>query len=275
MKYKLIAVDIDGTLLNSKGELTQRTRDAIHKAWKDGIVFTISTGRPIQGVMPLVEEIGLDIPLITYNGSMVLTATTREVIYQRVMEAHAVRDVYKLGISWDVTMLVWSNNRLYTNRVDELSEKYSSLTNTPLELIESLEELEEEITKILWYDEVERINEMLASIPGVFQNESVVYHTSRPYFLEFVDKGASKAIAIEVLSQNYQIEREQVIAIGDSYNDESMLEYAGLGVAMGNAPEDIKAIADVITASCDEDGVAAAIEKYVYGGTLDEGNSDQ
>lgn len=275
MKYKLIAVDIDGTLLNSQGILTKRTRDTIHRLWKDGIHFAISTGRPIQGVMPLVEEIGLDLPLITYNGSMVLTATTREVIYQRVMEPHAVRDVYALGESLGVTMLLWSNNRLYTNRVNEKSKYYSKITNTELERIDSLETLEKETTKILWHDEVERINELLASIPGRFNNESVVYHTSRPYFLEFVDKEASKAIAIEVLSKSYSITRDQVMAIGDSYNDISMLEYAGLGVAMGNAPEDIKKVADVITATCDEDGVAEAIEKYVYGGSLDEGNTDQ
>lgn len=274
MKIKFIAADIDGTLLNSKGELTLKTREAIHRVWKDGIVFAISTGRPIQGVLPLVEEIGLDLPLITYNGSMVLTAKTREVLYERVLVPEGVRQVYELGLQWDVTMLLWSENQLFTNRMDERAHKYSGLTGTPLQPITQLEPLLHKTTKILWYDDVKRIEEYETLLPQFLNNEQIVHHTSRPYFLEFVDREASKAIAIEQMITHYGIKREEVMAIGDGYNDVSMIRYAGLGVAMGNAPEDIKQGADRVTASCDEDGVAQAIEKYVYGGPNDEGSLD-
>ncbi|QSX08268.1 HAD family phosphatase [Alkalibacter rhizosphaerae] len=275
MKYKFIAVDIDGTLLNSKGELTPKTRKWIHRVWKDGILFAISTGRPIQGVMPLIEEIGLDLPLITYNGSMVLMANSKEIIYQRVMKPEAVREVYRLGEKEDLTMILWSENTLFTNRIDGRSKDYASLTGTPLQLVDSLASIEKRITKMLWYDEVDRIQQLAGSIPTVLMNKEVVSHTSLPYFLEFVDRQASKAIAIDVLVRKYGIKREEVMAIGDSYNDASMLEYAGLGVAMGNAPEKIKRLADVVTTGCDEEGVAHAIEKYIYGGLSDERDTDQ
>jgi len=115
LTYKLIAVDIDGTLLNSKGELTQITKDKILKAVDNGVVFTISTGRPIQGVMPLVEKIGLDIPLITYNGSMVLKANTMEVLYSRTVEKSDSRAIYTIGDDWDITIMIWSDNILQPN----------------------------------------------------------------------------------------------------------------------------------------------------------------
>jgi hypothetical protein len=267
LSYKFIAVDIDGTLLNSKGVLTTKTKAAIHRVWNDGIVFAISTGRPIQGVMPLVEEIGLDLPLITYNGSMVLTAKTREIIYQCVMDPQAVHSVYRLGEAWDVTMLIWSENALYTNRIDERSKEYASWTGTPLQLLTSVTSLASKVTKILWYDQVERTRQMAAQVAQVLNNDLVVSHISLPFILEFVDHRASKAIAIDVLAKEYGIRQDEVMAIGDSYNDLTMLEYAGLGVAMANAPEDIRRIADVVTKSCDEEGVAYAIEKFIYGGS--------
>ena len=268
MTYKLIAVDIDGTLLNSKGELTQITKDKILKAVDNGVVFTISTGRPIQGVMPLVEKIGLDIPLITYNGSMVLKANTMEVLYSRTLENSDSRQIYTIGEDWDITMMIWSDNKLYSNKDNKKSNYYSEITNTPLILVNSLEEVSKGVTKFLWYEDEDKIKKFMPELMERLKSETVSVHTSRPYFLEFVDRMASKAIAIEKLSEVYDIKREEVIAIGDSYNDISMLEYAGMGVAMENAPEDIKKIADYITKSCDEDGVAYAIDKFIFGGSI-------
>ncbi|NTW71394.1 MAG: HAD family phosphatase [Eubacteriaceae bacterium] len=265
MKYKLIAVDIDGTLLNSEGKLTEVTRSAIRKAVDAGAVFTISTGRPVQGVTSLVEEIGLDLPLITYNGSMVLKAKTREIIYSRTMTDKDAKMVYQTAVEWDVNMILWSDNKLYSTRDNEKSRYYSHITKTELNIIENFEDIKAGITKILWYEEPEVLKDFLVELDKLLDKDSVVFHTSRPYFLEFVDKGASKAIAIEKLGEEYGIKREEIIAIGDSYNDISMISYAGLGVAMNNAPDDIKAIADYITKSCDEDGVAHVIREFILG----------
>lgn len=268
MTYKLIAVDIDGTLLNSKGELTQKTKEKIVEAVNEGVVFTISTGRPIQGVMPLVEKIGLDIPLITYNGSMVLKAKTMEIIYSRSLMAEDSKKIFQIGSDWDMTMMIWSDNKLYSNKENEKSGHYSQITNTPLIVVKSMEEVEAGVTKFLWYEDENKIKEFMPDLIGRLNSKTVSVHTSRPYFLEFVDSMASKAIAIEKLGEVYDIKREEVIAIGDSYNDISMLEYAGMGIAMDNAPDDIKKIADYVTKSCDDDGVAHAIDRFIFGGKI-------
>ncbi|MBF7096495.1 Cof-type HAD-IIB family hydrolase [Alkalibacter mobilis] len=266
MKYKLIAVDIDGTLLNSQGILTQKTKEQIRRAHEAGVIFTISTGRPIQGVMPLVEEIGLDIPLITYNGAMVLKANTHEIIYEKSLINESALKIYKMGLKIDTTMILWSENKLYSNVDNEKSRFYSGLTNTPMEVIDDIGRLKENITKIIWYENDIKVLELMDMLDREFEDKRVVYHPSRPYFLEFVDSEASKAIAIAKLGEIYGIRREEIIAVGDSYNDISMIEFAGLGVAMDNAPKIIKDKADYITKSCDDDGVAHVIDKIIFGG---------
>jgi hypothetical protein len=118
------------------------------------------------------------------------------------------------------------------------------------------------INKLLWYDEIERINAFEKEMHDLL-GPSVNFHTSQPFFLEFVDVNASKAIALEKLGAYYGIQREEMIAIGDGFNDLSMIEYAGLGVAMENAPEEIKRIADYVTLSNENDGVAYVIEQFI------------
>jgi Cof subfamily protein (haloacid dehalogenase superfamily) len=116
---------------------------------------------------------------------------------------------------------------------------------------------------MLWYDDIERINSFERELHGKL-GPSVNFHTSQPIYLEFVDRNASKAIALEKLGQYYNIKREEMIAVGDGFNDLSMIEYAGLGVAMENAPDEVKKAADFLTLSNEEDGVAFVIEKFIF-----------
>lgn len=263
MKYKLIAADIDGTLVNNKREITPKTKEKIHEAIKKGAVFTICSGRPVQGVQLIMNQLEADIPVITYNGAMVITGESRKIIYSCTMRKEDAIQVEKLGRERNTTIAIWADNKLYVNRMDERAEKYSDLSGTEPILYENVEELiEKGINKILWYDEVEKINTFLKELRGKL-NPTINFHTSQPFFLEFVDVNASKAIALEKLGEFYGIKREEMIAVGDGFNDLSMIEYAGLGVAMENAPEEIKKAADFVTLSNENDGVAYVIEKFI------------
>ncbi len=266
MKYRLLAVDIDGTLLNSKREITAKTKKAIHQAIDKGIVFTISSGRPIQGVEMITKQLEVDIPVITYNGAMVITGTSKNVIYSCNMREEDVLLVERLGRERNTTMAIWSDNQLFVNRVDERAAKYSQLSGTQPKLYGDIRELlGKGINKLLWYDEIEQINAFEREMKDQV-GPSVNFHTSQPFFLEFVDVNASKAIALEKLGEHYGIRQEEMIAIGDGYNDLSMIEYAGLGVAMENAPADIQKLADYVTLSNENDGVAHVIEKFILNG---------
>ncbi len=263
MAYRLMAVDIDGTLLDSNGNLTEITKKAITSGVERGLIFTIASGRPIQGVEYLNKMLGLDLPFITYNGAMVVMGKSKEILYEQKLSAKDAKDIIELGEKYGVTVMIWKENGLYVTKMDDRVEKYKQISKVEPVLIKDLDVfLKDGVTKMLWYDEVEKIGKLQTEIGGML-SDSVNYHTSRAYFLEFVDKNASKAIAMERLGEHYGIKQSEMIAVGDGFNDLSMIEYAGLGVAMENAEEPVKEKADYITLSNDQDGVAHVITKFV------------
>ncbi len=244
MKYKLLAVDVDGTLLNSRREITMLTKQSIQKAIEKGIVFTICSGRPVQGVKLITDMLEIDIPVITYNGAMVIVDD--KVIFSCTMQKEDVLHIERLGQEWGTTIAIWAGNRLFVNKLNERALKYAQISGVSPQI----------------YTDVERINGFERRLNGLL-SPSVNVHTSQPIFLEFVDRNVSKAVALEKMGEHYGIRREEMIAVGDGFNDLAMIEYAGLGVAMGNAPEEVKNAADYITFSNDEDGVAKVIEVFV------------
>ncbi len=264
MVYKLMAVDIDGTLLNDNRDLTEKNKRTIQKAVKNGLIFTIATGRPVSGVEYIAEELNIDLPFITYNGAMVVKGKSREILYERKLSPEDARISIELGMESDSSVMVWKNNNLYVTRMDERVDKYKRIGRVEPILIEDIDDIVEGgVSKVLWYNETEIISELSTTV-GTHLSDNVNYYTSMPWFLEFNDKLASKAIAIEGLCKYYGIDRSETIAVGDGYNDLSMIEYAGLGVAMGNAPDEIKQRADYVTQSNNEDGVACVIEKFIF-----------
>lgn len=267
MTYKLMAVDIDGTLLNSQGVLTEETKKAIISGVERGLIFTISTGRPIQGVEYLNRMLNLDLPFITYNGAMVVMGKSKEILYEQRLSAENANRIMELGKEFGTTIIIWSDNKLFVTELNEKVQEYKGISNVEPIVVKDLHELlKTGVTKILWYDEIDKIEKYQSEL-GKYLSDSVNFHTSRPMFLEFVDKNASKAIAMERLGEHFGIKRSEMIAVGDGYNDLSMIEYAGLGVAMANSKDEIKEKADFVTLSNDEDGVAHVINKFILNRT--------
>lgn len=263
MGYKLVALDMDGTLLNSKGEISKRTLEAIHKAQDKGVLVTACTGRPLQGVDKYNGLLEIDGPVIIYNGAMIVHTRTREILFEEKLNTEDARRILELGKKYNTTMCVWSQNKLYGNVLNDRINEYKKLSDVVPHLIEDYEELlAQGITKILWNDEVERVNHFLEVLEKeAFQ--AVSFCTSKPIFLELFSSKVSKAVAMETIGKLYHIDQSEMIAIGDGKNDLSMIKYAGLGVAMGNAPDEVKEEADVVTSSNDCDGIAEIIESYI------------
>jgi Cof subfamily protein (haloacid dehalogenase superfamily) len=263
MKYKLVAVDIDGTLLNSEGIITEKTRISIKRAVEKGVIFSICTGRPIQGVESFNSLLNLDSPFITYNGAMIVMGKSKDILYEQGLSTEASRNILSIGKSLGTTIIVWANNKLYAYELNERVLDYKQIAKVEPVLIEDEEEvIASGITKILWYDDPEKLDHYQDILKDKLK-DNVTYCTSRPVFLEFFDSRVSKAVAMEKLGEHFGIKREEMIAIGDGFNDLPMIEYAGLGVAMGNAPKAIKAKANYVTLSNDEDGIAQALDKFV------------
>lgn len=263
MSYKLIALDMDGTLLTSKGEISAKTLEAIHQAQKQGVLVTVSTGRPLQGVDKYNDRLQIDGPAIIYNGAMIVHTTTREILFEEKLNTEDARKLLEMGNALHTTMCVWSQNQLYGNVLDDKIHAYKKLSGVEPLLIEDYDALlEQGITKILWNDDVERIDEFQELLKAE-DFHALSFCTSKPIFLELYSNKVSKSIAMETIGKLYDIKHSEMIAIGDGENDLSMITYAGLGVAMGNAPESVKQMADMVTASNDEDGIAEVIRRHI------------
>lgn len=264
MNYKLIAADMDGTLLNDNREITTKTIMAIKDAVASGVIFTISTGRPIQGVDKYNNLLNLKAPIITYNGAMIVTSDTREVLFSKTLLYKDALKILDIGNELGITMCVWAQNKLYCNIHNHLVDDYKKLSDVSPNIIDDYDALAKSgITKILWYDQPDIISNVQIKLKD-FLFDKVTYCTSKPTFLEFFNSEVSKAEAMKIIGTIFNIKREEMIAIGDGYNDLSMIEYAGLGIAMANAPEGVKQKSDYTTESSNNnDGIAEVIEKFV------------
>ncbi len=262
-KYKLIAADMDGTLLNNNSELTPGVRDAIRRCMAAGCYFLPATGRPIHGIRLFGTDLFGNAPIITYNGAVVVSADGNEILYSVDMDAEDARYVLRMGREADTTICVWSCNRLYVNKLNDNVEQYRALSGqTPIVYTDDEMLIRQGITKILWFDTVERVNAWHHGIaPDTIPGTS--FNPSKPYFLEFYSQKVSKAEALSAVCKMVGVDVADAIAIGDGFNDLPMLERAGLGVAMANAPDEVKARCGYVTSSNEEDGVARVIEKFM------------
>ena len=261
-RYKLLAADMDGTLLNDRSQITERTKTALQAAVDAGMIFVTSTGRPMCSVEKVNALFTKDLPFIIYNGAMAVMGKSGRTLFSKALGFEYAKVIYNIGVARDIAVVLWSNDELYISRDCEAIRDYYTISNVAPRIIDDINDFQGRyICKMIWIDSPEKAakyqNEMNAYFGG-----SVNVHTSRPYLLEFVDAGASKALALEAIGLEFGIDKSEMIAVGDGYNDISMLEYAGLGVAMDNAPDDIKKVCSYITLSNNDDGVAAVIYKY-------------
>lgn len=265
MRYKFAAADMDGTLLNDFNEITPYTTNIIRQAVSAGLIFSVCTGRPIEGVSRYLKQLDIQGPVITYNGAMILDSATGKILYRQDLEAEDARKILETGLHYNTTMCIWSDNKLYGNQLNDRIYEYSRATKvTPL-LIPSIDTLlTQGITKILWYDDAARIQQIEKELPGTALFHNVTFCTSKPFYLEFFNSAVSKAAAIDRIGDLYGFSSLETIAIGDGFNDLSMIRHAALGVAMANAPDEVKQCADYVTTyTNNEDGVAEVLEKFI------------
>ncbi len=262
MKYKLIAVDMDGTLLKNNYEITKHTEEIVKKAVEKGIIFTIATGRPYNVAQKFVRQLNLKNEIITNNGAMIFNASDNKILHRINLAKEDAKKIFEIGLKEDTTMCIWSNDVLYFNKINEKSSDYQSISGVKPIIIESFDDIKNiDITKILWYDEPQRIENFQVELKNTFKETSL--YRSRATFLEFINSQTSKGLAVQMVAKMHNIKKEEIIAIGDELNDLSMIEYAGLGVAMGNAHSLIKENAQFVTCSNEEEGVSKVIEKFV------------
>ncbi|MDR0921940.1 MAG: Cof-type HAD-IIB family hydrolase [Lactobacillales bacterium] len=263
---KLVAIDLDGTLLNSKKEISLRNKETLKKAKAAGIKVVICTGRPLKAIHHILEELNLEEAgdySVTFNGGLVQKNDTAEIMEKKALTLDEVKRIYEvvqpLALPLDVIsdgivlQLPSVNESLYAKANPVLTFEKAELSDLTEDMI---------FNKCISAAEAEFLDNQSLKFPKELYDEFEIIK-SRDILLEFMPKGVTKAYGIELLAKDLGIKQSEIMAIGDEENDLPMIEYAKIGVAMKNAVPMIKVAATVETDTNENDGVAKAIEKYI------------
>lgn len=265
--YKLVAIDMDGTLLRGDKTISERTKNAIQSAREMGVTVVLATGRPIEGVSRYLEELHMYSEhdyVLSYNGALIQKTESKESIAKIALEGSDLHCLKKLSDELGVNIHAFSEEKgLITPKNSKYTEVEADINNIEIhEMNIDTIPNNEVIIKIMMIDEPEILGPAMEKLPKeVFEKYTVVRST--PYFLEFLNKEVNKGVGVEMLAKHLGVKKEEVMTLGDAGNDLHMIEYAGLGVAMGNAFDEVKEAADYITDTNENDGVAKAIEKFI------------
>ena len=264
--YKLIAVDMDGTLLREDKTISDRTKTAIHKAIEKGVKVVLASGRPIAGLERYLEELNLlseDDYVLSFNGSVVQNVKTREIISKNILKGSDLKRLYALSKEIGVNIHAFTKDGCVTPKMNEYTQLEGRINGIEVHEVDfdTIGE-DEDVIKVMFIDPAPVLEEAMKHIPESIHKDFTVVR-SAPYFLEFLNNASSKGTGIKALGEYLDIKPEEIICMGDAGNDLDMIQFAGLGVAMGNAFEEVKEAADYITYTNEEDGVAHVIEKFI------------
>lgn len=263
--YKAVFIDIDGTLIKSDHSLSDLTIDTIKKIKALGIIVVLVSARPLHGITAISQQLGLsDVPIASLNGSYI--AQEDEVLYNCTINDDTLIRLYNDLLPYPVSIIYYDQMQWYSEEENKFTINEQKITQVPIK-ISSFDQLSElwkanntGPNKLLVIGEEDVIKNIQSEVSPQYSDLLNMY-TSKPIYLEVMDKAASKMEAIKFFMNKYNLLREETIAIGDNFNDIEMIQYAGLGIAMGNAPEPVKKVAYFITETNNNDGVAKALEE--------------
>ena len=266
---KLVAIDMDGTLLNSKKELLEETKQYFKNFHNKNTetLLVLCTGRPESGIRPYLKDLGYleeNHYIISQNGANIYESQTGKRVMDAFVDSAAIQKWIELGKKHGISVMGAGVDYYYSFDEDptEWMEFDVKLVSGKLKRIPTKESLNTDFYKILLMGDEEQLNEFETFIPQEWRDEFYVVR-SQKYLVEVLTKGVNKAFGLEKLAQKLNIEPSEIAAIGDAANDIEMLEYAGLAIAMGNASEEVKAIADIVTDTNENNGVIKAIDKLI------------
>ncbi len=267
MDYKLIALDIDGTLTNSRKEMTPRTRYALLEAQAQGKKVVLASGRHPLGVYPIAADLQLERYggyIMSFNGGKIIDCSTDRTIVSKFFPREYLPDIVGVLKDSNITMITFDDRRIYADsKVNDYTYIEKEVLKTEMVTVSDfVAETKFPLSKILLAGEPYELDEYEKILIERYDGLLEIYK-SAPYFLELMPFGISKGSMLPLLLEKLGIRREELIAFGDNYNDMTMIGYAGMGVAMGNGEPEIRKIANYVCASNDEDGIADTLYKFV------------
>jgi Cof subfamily protein (haloacid dehalogenase superfamily) len=276
MRIKLLALDIDGTLLNSQHQLTDRTIESVRRVVAAGIKVVLVTGRRFHAARPIAEELELDLPLITHNGALIKDAATLDVFHSLPLDLELSRELVLLGREQQTDTLCCDDTAgegfLVFDRISEENVRLRAYIALFSQYAREVEDLHGYLIsppiQVFYVGPCARMDQLAEilnkRVAGRAKMVMTTYRAADMAILDVINLACSKGAGLSRLADSLGIKREEVMAVGDNHNDLEMLEYAGLPVIMANAEAVLRERGFATTASNDEDGVAVAIEQYIF-----------
>ena len=262
MPIRAIAFDLDDTLLRPDASVSDYTVDVLRRAAERGIIILPASGRTRDSMWPAVKRIGCASAFISCNGADVWT-TERELLAQELLPVELAHEVARFASERGVYCQTYSPSRFFYSVENDYAASYARSSSLEGEYVGDLTAfIRQPVTKLLMMDTPERIAELYAEARALYAGRASMT-CSKPYFLECNPLRATKGNALRWCADHFGFRMDELLAFGDSLNDVSMLEAAGVGVAMGNAREDVKAMGFPVCGTNEEDGVARYIEEYI------------
>lgn len=271
LPYSIIALDLDGTLTNSEKNITPRTFDALMKAQREGVRLVLASGRPTFGIAALANQLQLaDYGgyVLSYNGGRIIDWCEKTVIFSQVVDQKLVPILYDFAEKAQLPIVTYLPEAILASKNEgEYLAEEARINGMPVVVAQNFVEEAMQIaggsTKFLIPGEPELLIQLESEMKAALSEQMEVFR-SAPFFLELPPKGIDKAQSLQRLLTHLGLERESLMAFGDGFNDLSMIQFAGQGVAMANAVEEVKSIADFVTTSNEEDGIAQALEQLLF-----------
>lgn len=263
MEIKLIALDIDGTLTNHAGSISERNRLAIRRAIDSGVHVILATGRGRIATRPIWKQLDLHGPSIQYGGAMIADIDTERALVLHEMPPDVIREVLYFSAELDIPAQIYQDDAVISEQASDVARGYVNRHKLPFIIDPDIRTKTcHNVPKVLAFAPLERQDMLFAAYKKRFAGIAQVSRSS-PGFIEINCLGITKASALEELAGMLAIPREMTAAIGDNFLDQEMIEWSGVGVCVADGAPEVKAVADLIVPACEEDGVAVFIEQYV------------
>lgn len=267
MKKKVLILDIDGTLTNSRKEITPKTLEALLDIQERGHTVVIASGRPTHGVKWISDSLQLDKfggYVLCFNGARITNVKTEEIVHQQTFPRECIAPLWKYAKEHDMGMVTYEEDTVIAGtRIDEHMRFEAGLNHMELKQVENFASyVDFDVNKCLFTADVDVAPKLEQEMASKYEGSLSIYR-SEPFFIEAMPPGVDKAASLQHLFARLGVDRADTVACGDGFNDISMLQYAGVGAAMANAQEAVKEAADMVTRyTNDEDGLLEVVEKY-------------
>lgn len=265
MKYKMIVLDMDDTLLTDAHTISERNRKAIKAAQEKGVYVVLASGRPTNAMTSFAKDLELDkynSYIISYNGSQIINMATGACIFEQALSVKDLHEMFDFSVAHKTAFITYKEGTIIGPIQSEYVDVEINLTGMPFRKVTDIkEEIKEDCVKCLLLEEPSYLRTVETKLLAARPDLSIAM--SKPFFLEVMPKGIDKAATLKRLIDQLGIKQEETIAVGNAGNDLTMVEFAGLGVWVDNVTPELRDKADLIVASNNNDGVAEVIEKHI------------